>query len=185
MRHDRRRAFSLLELLIAFAISIVALSIATQLLLEAHRRLEHESRRALDPAAPLAVKQLRADVRASSGAVGGDDLWSRSGLELRGHPAGRLRYEKAGQELVRILLPRRVEDEQTQRTVLTDVTTFRWRLQRLLPGSRVPLLEIELGYRETGRLGLLQGAAQRSAFPVHLTRRLLVVPRHPGAKRWW
>lgn len=176
----RRRGFSLLEVVISVAILSIALLIASRLLLESQMRMAHSSRRALDPVGDVAVEQIRADVRAGAEVSPRDYEWTWMPLEILGHPAGTVRYEKVGSELVR-----RVEGDtlEGQRTLLTGVRVWRWRLRRDIP---LPLVEIELGYQETARLGpLAAGGTREASAPVTRTQLISVSPRQAGGKRGW
>lgn len=169
---------TLLELLVVFAISSTALLLAGRLLLEAQSRSVHEARRTLEPVADLAIDQLRADLRLADGVVkplfGG---WERGPLVLVGHPAGRLSYDKLGERLLR-----RVERDGElvgERPVLENVTTWRWRLR----GDGA--VDVELGYRELGRLRTLrQGGDWQEETWVDRHRTLRVMPRGSGEARW-
>jgi type II secretory pathway component PulJ len=176
-RGSRPAGFSLLELMFAFLISLTALLLASRLLLEAESRMAHAARQALDPVGEITRQQLRADLRAASGArVPITPGWSRNPLVLDGHPAGRVRYEKDGSELVR-----RVDaggGPPVRRVVLQAVTTFRW---RLADGS----VEIDLGHRVTPRLGrLAAGGVREAPLPSEERRRFRVTPRGQGGRRW-
>ncbi len=168
--------FTLLELLISFAILMLAMMIAGRLLLESQARLAHSARQALEPAATIALKQIRADVRAAGRVPGADFEWTWAPLTLLDHPAGTVRYEKVGTDLVRTLGDGR-------RIVMHAVSIWRWRLSR---GAPLPLVEIELGHREIPRLALLAAAGQREA-PIPVTRslRIAVSPRQAGGRSGW
>lgn len=185
---DRRRppgaaGFTVLEMLVSFVVLAVAMTIASSLLLESQRRLAHSARRALEPTAAIALDQIRADVRASRGILASDFEWTWDPLVLSGHPAGTVRYEKRGAELVRRIFDRYGTPQGSGRVILLEVTVWRWRLDRTAP---LPLAEIELGHRETPPLGRLAAGGQREA-PISLNRSHLisVSPRQAGGKRGW
>lgn len=184
-RFARRRGaggFTLLELVFSFAILSIAMLIASRLLLESQLRMAHSARRALDPAATIALKQIRADVRASAQVprVALADEWNFEPLTLRGHPAGTLRYVKDGSDLVREI-QRPGGEVTSERIVMKAVNLWRWRLN---PDVRT-LVEIELGYRETPRLGLLIAAGQLEApIPVIRSHLVAVSPRRTGKRGW-
>jgi type II secretory pathway pseudopilin PulG len=178
-RHRRAPSaggFSVFELLVSFAILLVAMAIAGRLLLEAQARMAHSARQALEPAAQLALKQIRADVRAASGVAATDNEWSWQPMVLVGHPMGTVVYERLGDELVRKV------GGGGARSVMRSVSVFRWRLSRSAP---LPLVEIELGHREIPRFGLLAAAGQREA-PIPVTRsHLLAINPRQSARNGW
>lgn len=173
--------FTVLELLVSFAILMVAMMIAGRLLLEAQSRMAHSARKALEPVAPIALKQIRADVRACSQVPAFDRQWNWEPLVLLGHPAGTVTYERVGSDLVR-----RVDagagSEPAERLMMSAVSIWRWRLS---PNAPLPLIEIELGQREIPRLTLLAAAGQREA-PISVTRSHLIAvnPRQSGRTGW-
>ncbi len=175
LRRQHAAGFSLLELLVSFTILMLAMMIAGRLLLESQARLAHSARQAMEPVATIALKQIRADVRAAGRVPATDFEWSWRPLVLLDHPAGTVRYEKAGTDLVRSLGDGR-------RIVMREVTIWRWRLSRDAP---LPLVEIELGHRVIPRLALLAAAGQREA-PILVTRSHLVAasPRQAGRTGW-
>ena len=172
--------FSLFEMLVSLAVLLVGMALASQILLESQTRIAHSSRRALDPVGELAMKQVMADVRAG-GAIAHDDYeWSWTPLVILDHPAGAVRYEKQGNELLRSVSGREVDGK---RTVLRGVRVWRWRVRRDVP---LPLVEIELGFQETARLGrLTSGGTREAASPSTETLRFAASPRQAGGREGW
>jgi hypothetical protein len=159
-------------MVVALAISLVALALAGGLLLESFGRLAHSARQALDPVGEIAGQQLRADLRAAAGAAGGSSVfWSHDPLVLVGHPRGALRYEKQDDVLYR-------RTASGRRPVLRSVTTFRWR-------RRGASLEIDLGYQVTRRWGPLAAGGTRE-LPLPAEEELLfrVTPRGGISLQW-
>ncbi len=171
----------MLELLVSFAILLVAATLAGGLMLEAQARMAHSARRALEPVTQIALKQIRADVRAAGDVPAFDRLWSWDPLVLFDHPAGTVTYERVGTDLVRTV-DAGDGAEPGERVVLRAVSIWRWRLS---PSAPLPMVEIELGRREIPRLALLAAAGQREA-PVAVTRsHLLSISLRQAGKTGW
>ncbi len=181
LRRQHAAGFSLLELLVSFTILMLAMMIAGRLLLESQARLAHSARQALEPVATIALKQIRADVRAAGRVPSTDFEWTWGPMTLLDHPAGTVRYEKTGTDLVRVVGGGAAGGG--RRIVMHAVSIWRWRLSR---GAPLPLVEIELGHREIPRLALLAAAGQREA-PIPVTRsyRVAVSPRQAGGRSGW
>ncbi len=175
------RGFTVLELLISFAILLIATMIAGRLLLEAQARMAHSARQALEPVTAIALKQIRADVRASGKVPAFDREWNWAPLVLLDHPAGTVIYQRSGTDLVRIV-DAGGGTEPVERIVMGSVSIWRW---RLAPGVPLALVEIELGRREIPRFALLAAAGQREA-PIPVTRShfLAISPRQSGRSGW-
>ncbi len=178
---DARAGFSVLELLVSFAILLIAMMIAGRLLLEAQARMAHSARQALEPVVAIALKQIRADVRASGRVLALDHEWSWDSLVLLGHPAGTVIYHRVDTDLVRTV-DAGAGAEPGERIVMGALSVWRWRLS---PGVPLSLVEIELGQREIPRFALLAAAGQREA-PIPVTRSHLIAvrPRQAGRTGW-
>jgi len=181
-RRELRRAasgnagFSLVEVMIVFILSLVALSIATGLLIESTRRANRATAGNLETPVDLAFRQIRADLRASSGVEGGDEVWNHLPLVLSHHPAGKLRYEVVDGDLQRI-----AGDAATGRVLLPGISYFRWRLQWL---GRFAV-EVEVARFERSRVQAVSGPAGVSAGSETLqTWHALVTPRSVGTTQW-
>jgi type II secretory pathway component PulJ len=177
--------YSLLELLVVFVISGLALLLASQLLLESGSRMSHRLQETMRPVGDMALRQVASDLRMASGVKQGlSGGWSRDALVLLGHPAGDLSYVKLDNELYRLQrIPKAGSPGGNatlqERLVLQAVTTFRWRLR----GPR--LVEVDLGYRESPRLRQLT-AGGRWRDPVLVTRqRTIRVALRGGGQRSW
>lgn len=179
----RQAGYSLLELLVVFVISSLAMLLASRLLLESESRMRHRFEETVRPLADLAVRQLSADLRMASGVqLSLYSGWSRDALVLQGHPAGDVSYAKLEYELLRLQRVPKSEGAGQfvlrERPVLQRVTTFRWRVD-----GRV--VEVDLGYRESPRLRRLS-AAGRFEDPVWVTRQRTVrVSLRGGGQRSW
>ncbi len=174
-----QRGFTILEILVSFVILSTAMLIASRLLVESQVRMAHSARKATDPVAFIALKQIRADVRMASAIGGPGSGWTWDPLVLGGHPAGIVRYEKIGSDLVRKL---QGGEEDAARIVMHSVAVWRWRVS---PEAPLDYVEIELGYRETPRLGLLTSGGVREAIPSLKTLRIAVSPRQARDRRGW
>ncbi len=171
----------MLELLVSFAILLIATMIAGRLLLEAQARMAHSARQALQPVAAIALKQIRADVRASGKVPAFGNEWNWEPLVLLGHPAGTVTYGRAGSDLVRTV-DTGAASEPVERIVMQAVSVWRWRLN---PDVPLTLVEIELGQRQIPRFALLAAAGQREApIPVTHSHLLAVRPRQAGRTGW-
>ncbi len=176
----RTAGFSLLELVVAMAITSLALLLVSGLLLEADSRMRRQTDENLRPVVPVALRQLRTDIRTSVRArapiFGG---WEREPMILEGHPAGLLEYGRADDRLVR-----RTYDPLTgrllgERLLLDSLRSFRWRVigqmvQAEIRVSRVPRL------RSIRRSWALSPASQS---PDEL-RVVWAHPRAGGAVAW-
>ncbi len=179
--HERETGFSVLELLVSFTILLVATMLAGRLMLEAQARMSHSARQALEPVVAIALKQIRADVRASGKVPAYDREWSWEPLVLLDHPAGTVTYERTGSDLVRTADAGDGSDP-SERVVMGALAVWRW---RLAPGAPLPLVEIELGRHEIPRFALLAAAGQREApIPVTRSHLLAVSPRQVGKTGW-
>jgi prepilin-type N-terminal cleavage/methylation domain-containing protein len=91
--------FTLVELLVSLVITMLALALAAQVLMESSQMLVDAAAEQADAPMPLVVARLRGDVRAAASfqVVG-------STLLLEGHPAGAVVYERVGEELRRTVL---------------------------------------------------------------------------------
>lgn len=97
----RARGSSLLEVLIAGTLLLIAFAIAGEILVESGRRLQRELRREGDLTVAV-LERLRADIRMSQDAVVMEDPespWPM--LRLIGHPAGRVEWRRSLDRLVR------------------------------------------------------------------------------------
>lgn len=100
--HDPRavraaRGFTLVEVLIALVLLMLALAIAAQLLEESAERLATVQGEATEPPADLLLARLRGDVRAAASLA----VLPDGALRLDGHPAGTVVYRRLGSELRR------------------------------------------------------------------------------------
>lgn len=178
-RLAEQRGFTVLELLISFFLLGLGLMIAAQLLHQAQQRMAAEGRRARDPVAALALRQLRWDVQAATSVhvgLGSAELfWTSDELELRGHPLGTVRYTKLGGELRREIV---VGGEVSTRVMLRGVSRWRW---RYVDGGLRRLVEVELGVWQTGDV---VGGSRQTPDTVEKLSTLQVAVRGGGGRSW-
>ncbi|HYN22698.1 MAG TPA: prepilin-type N-terminal cleavage/methylation domain-containing protein [Thermoanaerobaculia bacterium] len=167
--------FTLVELLVSLVITMLALALAAQVLMESSQMLVDAAAEQADSAMPLVVARLRGDVRAAASfhVVG-------PALLLEGHPAGTVVYERAGEELRRTVL-----DGTGQ--ILGSAPALRgvtgWSCIPVGPG----LLAVTLAHRRsTLRRGPLPALpAQRGPKQEERSELFLVAPRGAGLGESW
>lgn len=144
----RAAGFTLAELLVALAVTAVAMALAAGLLDDARRLLAANGRSTAGEGSAATFAMLRRDVQAAAdaGASGGATSWSSGRLDLP-TPDGRVvRYELDRDTLVRRILDpaaagRSVSLGRGGRIALRGVSSWRWRR----PAPRT--VEIEVVYR--------------------------------------
>lgn len=176
---EREAGFTLVELLVSMVITMLALALAAQVLMESSQMLVDAAAEQADAPMPLVVARLRGDVRAAASfqIVAGPD---GPALLLEGHPAGAVVYERVGEELRRTVLD-------GSGGVLGSAPALRsitdWSCFPAGPG----LLGVSLAHRRSGlRRGPLPALpAQRGAKQVERTEIFLVAPRGAGLGESW
>ena len=144
----------MIELVISLAISVLALTIASQLLYVAQRQSVNATREAMDPTVEIMLKSLRSDLYSASTASPGippdyRDGWYHGVLSLRGGDQ-KLEYEPDGNRLFRRVL----DSPPHERPVLHNLAEWRWKVvhgvrKDGLAGGERPLVVIELAYTRT------------------------------------
>lgn len=189
MRGQRRAAagFTLLETLISLVLMLVALGLASDLLMQSSKLLAETAREVRDAPISLVLARLRGDVMAS-----GDFLtpfgsnWSTGSLDLTGHwqsPEGTIQFQRVGTELRRRVLD--ADGYLEQEVVLgRGVTGWAW---RPVMGWNTKMVEIDVLYHRS--------AAPRSPLPTlpryhgpryeTVTETLLIAPRADGLGHRW
>ncbi|MEM6456713.1 MAG: type II secretion system protein [Acidobacteriota bacterium] len=186
------RGFSLVELVVSFAVMAVLLSLTASILVNSQRRMARLSQSAEPPAVLLARAQLRADIGRARETLGiGGFGWSPTDLRLvAAHPivptpAGeptffRVQYRRDDDRLIRNLVDHADPSvDLGDRLILQNVHTWRWRQRTSLDQT---LLEVEIGYWQSP----LDIFAATSLPPVPRDRRLglMVMLRGAGGRRW-
>lgn len=100
IRRDAQAGFTLVELMISLLLTLLALGLAAQVLMESAQVLTDTAAEQIDAPVPLALARIRGDVQSSRSY----SVLSGSRLMLFGHPAGTLVYEQSGGELTRTVL---------------------------------------------------------------------------------
>ena len=168
--------FSLIELLVASVVLLVALAIAAQLLMESAEQLVDATGEQADPTVPVLLDRLRGDVLASSGYTACEE----DRLLLVGHPAGQVLYQRVGGELHRAVLD-------ASGTFLGDGIPWRgvsaWSCQPLAPH----LVRLELQYRVHKDRRTLNPAlpGERGPATEVRTESLFLAPRGGGLGESW
>jgi prepilin-type N-terminal cleavage/methylation domain-containing protein len=178
MRAPRRgeAGFSLVELLIASVLLLVALAIASQLFMESAEQLVDATGEQADPTVPVLLDRLRADVRAASGYT----VCEEDRLLLTGHPAGEVLYQRVGAQLHRAVLD-------TAGTLLGDGVPWRgvsaWSCQPLGPH----LLRLDLQYQLHRFRRTLNPSlpGERGLATEERTETLFLAPRGGGLGESW
>jgi hypothetical protein len=131
MRPDRgavgsELGMTLLELVVAMGLLVVALLVSTQLITWSLRLVEREGRALRDPALDVAAAQLRRDVQAASFVLAGPEGWSQAYLELRRQNGETVRFLVAGGTLWRNVVDL-TGVEREHRALLHGLSGWRWR----------------------------------------------------------
>jgi prepilin-type N-terminal cleavage/methylation domain-containing protein len=96
------RGFSVVELVVALALTAVVAAAAAELIMEAVRITEAAGRSLRSPSLVLAVVSVRRDVEASVGLLHPPSVgWTQEDLELVGWDGTRMRLHLEGRDLVR------------------------------------------------------------------------------------
>lgn len=125
MRRGRPRAeagFTLIELTVAMVLMIVALLLATDVLMESHTIFAEVARDLREPPLTQIVGRLRADVQAARSASGVPGLGGRLDLTITG--VGVVRYGLVEGQLLRTVF--RPGIATSSAPILYDVTSWLW-----------------------------------------------------------
>ncbi len=167
--------------MVAMTVTLVAMAIAAELVLETQRRIAHSGRRNLDMSVDLAFEQLRVDVRGSHsfdipfGMSGVFNDGADEPLEINGHFSGKtIVYELVKRDLRRVVYKGASYTPESQRVVLKEVSLFRWRNH---PRAS-EVLEVLISHEETADLTGLVAAGQREVLePKVRTVTMMIKPR--------
>jgi prepilin-type N-terminal cleavage/methylation domain-containing protein len=169
---DRReRGFSVLELVVAMAVMLLALLLACDLLDESARLLHHSVRRARDPLPLLASELLRNDLRAAEPIPGGVGIWDAGALPLVLPGQGVVVWSPRGNQLWR-------SQGGVDRQRLVGLRTWRWRA--LSPGA----VEVELELEASGTWLTHSGGGRPRPDPGRRDVLRLLVANRGGQDGW-
>ncbi len=124
---NREEGVSLVEVLVALAVTGVTMAIAARLLIGSQFLFMAAAREARDPVMEIVVRQLRNDIQGSSGVDGGFGGvdWSSQPLDLVGHARyDRISYRRTSDlRLVRSFV---IDGRTVSRDLLHGVVSWRW-----------------------------------------------------------
>jgi prepilin-type N-terminal cleavage/methylation domain-containing protein len=173
--------FTLIELSISLAILIIALALASQLLMETSQLFAESSGESLDAPVPLVIARIRGDVQGSTGVVPVfDDLGALVRVDMQGLDS-RITYEKLGVALYRTVAP---ADGSPAQTALLWPGVIGWSCGRLEPKGLV-LLEVTYRRRAAPHTPLPVLPAVRGPAMETLTQRMFLLPRGAGLGETW
>ncbi len=175
-RTRRTAGWTLLELIVTISLLTMALLLSGPLLHESLRHVVLEEQRALETQATLALRQLRADVTAARGVSEVPE--EKLILSLPGQR--QITYRLQGDEL-----RRRLDNDQAsgsgERTVLSDVSTFRWTLLGFGKSS----VHVQLAGDRIRRGGPVVADGERVVRPTEPYRPSLVLTLRGGGGVGW
>lgn len=173
--------FTLVELLIAMVLLVLALAVAAQLLLEASKLFAETSGESLDTPVPLAIARIRNDIQ---GAVGVAPVRDTEGalvqVAIQGY-AGQIFYSKEGDTLYRTFVPR---DELPQEPAPLWRGVKGWSCDRI-PGTKLIDLEVIYTRRSTAHTPLPTLPVDRGPLTETLTQRMFLLYRGAGLGGTW
>jgi prepilin-type N-terminal cleavage/methylation domain-containing protein len=173
--------FTLLELSISLVILLVALALASQLLMETSQLFAESAGESVDAPVPLVIGRIRGDVQGATGVL---PIHDESGALLQVVISGLDReivYEKLGVALYRTVDLH--DGNPAQRALLWPGVTG-WQCVRLEPRGLI-LLEVRYRRRTTPRTPLPTLPALRGPLLETLTQRMFLLPRGAGLGETW
>ena len=173
--------FTLIELSISLAILLVALALASQLLMETSQLFAESSGESLDAPVPLLIARIRGDVQGATGVVPVfDDGGALVRVEMEGLDS-RISYTKLGVALYRTVQPM---DGGPAQTALLWPGVIGWSCGRLEPKGLI-LLEVTYRRHSTPHTPLPVLPAVRGPVMETLTQRMFLLPRGAGLGETW
>ncbi len=176
---ERRRGYSLLELIIALALVSTTLIIASEMLLARERQLARAVRVANRMSAEQALHQLRRDLRAGSGILGTAAAWQEGPLVISQADGVLITWSVIGDSLMRGLSD--ASGSQGTRPMLDRVTGLRWRWSRPT-GAGMLLARVEVSFQPGTEIIGTGGIGSQPAETV--SQRVAVALRGSGSQLW-
>jgi prepilin-type N-terminal cleavage/methylation domain-containing protein len=180
-RRAGRSGFTLIELTISLAVLLVALALASQLLMETAQLFAETSGESLDAPVPLVLARIRADVQGSVGAypvLDGHGALEKVVIQDLGR---QIVYGRAGGDLYRTLV---LDDGSPPRTALLWRGITGWSCRVIDPKG---LIELAVSYRRRSvpSTPLPVLPAFRGPVTEELTQRMFLLPRGAGLGDTW
>ena len=178
----REAGFTLIELVLAMALFLLGLALATQILMETAQLFAETSGEALDTPVPLVLARIRADVQ---GAVSVFPIEDPDGelvtLAIQGF-GRQIFYQKQDEALYRTVVP--ASGPPKKPTLLwRDVTA--WKCKMLGPNLNLVNLEVTYRRRSVPRTPLPRLPAFRGSLTEELTQKMYLLPRGAGLGSTW
>lgn len=167
----RESGFTIVEALIALIIVSVAMIAAARLLLESQNRSVLEQSRVTDPAIPLALQRLKADVAAAASFAGD---WQEAEPLLLILPGTTVTYEFSGGNLLRWV-------DTDPQVLISGVTRFDWSPH----GGGSGLLHLEVEYEVGDFGGAIAKYGQRLPSPKRMEQQTLILRLRGGGGVGW
>lgn len=158
-----RAGFGLVELLVATAVLMVGMLLATRLLLEAQVEMRLRTAELSNPSPRYAAERLRADLEGATGVLALSNEWRSAGMRAVAGDGQRVVWREGEQGLERTT----VDAEGavlTRQVLLRELTSWRW---RKLTSS---LVDVHFSYRVREATGPAVLGSRRSWLPATVER---------------
>jgi len=179
LKDERWRAaggFSLVEMVVATAILLVGLMMASGLLLRSQISMNRTVAELRDPQPTYAATRLRLDLEGAAAAPGGLFGWQSGRMALVTDGGERVAWEVVGSALHRQRLDG-LGEVLADQAVLQDVVGWRWRRA----GPRLMDVEIRFHARDGSGAILMDNRRSWRVIPIEKRRLLRVAIRRGGA----
>lgn len=173
--------FTLVEICVSMALLLVALLLATQILMETSQLFAETSGEVLDAPVPLVIARIRADVLGSTSTVPVPDKDGTLGAVSVQGLDRRIVYQRVGDALFRTVVPLNGDPPEKPMLLWRGVTDWSCRIH----GSN--LVELAVTYRRRtiphSPLPTLPG--MRGPVTEELTQKMYLLPRGGGLGDTW